>query len=76
MTMADIAAVLRVPLGTAQYWASHDGWDRTRYARPTKYSWDQAVASYERRRTPDQPALDTLTSGQASSLEYDDLCPE
>lgn len=75
LTGQDLAAILHVPLGTIYYWASLDKWPRTQTGRPTRYSWEAAAESYAIRRA-DNTALDASTSGQASSVQYDDSCPE
>ena len=56
-TAADLARLYGVSKGTIQRWASQDHW-RRQPTWPRKYAWEDAQASYERRRatqaTPNQ----------------------
>jgi hypothetical protein len=49
-TAQDLAHIYSVPLGTIWRWASLDRWGRTKYARPVRYSWADADASFRRYR--------------------------
>jgi hypothetical protein len=50
MTAEDLSAIYDVPVGTLQRWASLDGWDRTKYARPVRYAVADADRSFHKYR--------------------------
>lgn len=49
-TAQHLSIVYSVPVGTIYRWASLDGWERTRYARPVRYNWADADRSYRQYR--------------------------
>lgn len=50
-TTAEISAILTVPVGTLHRWASEDQWRRTpNQRRPVLYVFEDACASYDRRK--------------------------
>lgn len=53
VTARDLARLYAVPPGTIHAWASRDHWRRIR-TWPRKYAWEDAQASYERRRPASQ----------------------
>jgi len=75
MSRQDIAAILRVPLGTLDRWASNERWRRIKYGGRVLYDWESAAERYRRRRT-EGVSLDGATSGEASYVQCDDLCPD
>lgn len=53
MSTADVAHLLRIPIGTLHRWAHEDSWERYGTRRRRLWDIDVAQASHDRRRPAD-----------------------